>query len=140
MTKADRAEDDDVLYGGTWLTVRAMQRSNGQLPALSWYRALDGRELGAFRAAATNVENSWRARRPGIVRTARIPRSSQGLTQLRVTLPAAKPPHLRAMFLRDEQVMWLTHGFSTQKKILDLAEIELGDSIAADWLQQRSAS
>lgn len=133
-TTPDGADADDVLYEGEWLTVRAMRRRNGDLPAKDWYDALDARGRGQVRAAAAVLENTLQSGRPPAGRAEKIPQSEHGLSELRVTKAGSTPPHLRVLFLRQDRTLWAAVGFTKTQNRLTKAEISAGDSVAGEWL------
>jgi hypothetical protein len=128
---------DDLLWFGEGYEIRAMQRANGRRPALEWVNNLDEKGFARFKAAATNVANSFRSGRRG-PRAEKIKTSRQGLWELRVTPRGGRAPFLRLLFRRDRNVLWATHGFSKQSNDIKPADIERGDRIAAEWLDARS--
>lgn len=125
--------DADILYKGEWLTVRAMKRKNGKRPAREWFDNLDKQGKAKVLAAAQNVENSMRSGRPLGWRAAKVKISDEGLWELRVTPPGASPPHLRLLFKRVVQTLWVTSGFTKQKNVLEKNDVQLGDNIAREW-------
>ncbi len=126
--------DADLLWGGVWLTVRAMRAGNGRYPAKEWFDALDKQCKGRVLAAFQGVENSWRSGRPTGGRVEKVKASKTGLSELRATRAGSTPPHLRMLILRRGQAMWVAHGFKKQKNKLPQAEIDAGDRVAAHWM------
>ena len=59
-----------------------------------------------------------------------------GLLELRVTPKGGTPPHLRLLVLRRGQTLWAASGFTKQKNQLERSDIELGEQIAREWLEQ----
>lgn len=133
MSKVGDTEDD-VLYGGEWLRVRAMRRRNGSLPAKEWFDGLDKRGTARFLARCANVENSLRAGRPPGEAIGKIEGSATGLWELRVTPKGSTPPHLRALYLRRERTLWLATGLIKTSNELKKRDIAQGDSVAAEWI------
>lgn len=129
----------DTLYEGEWLTVRAMRVKRGA-PARKWYEALDTSSQGKFHAACATVETTLRSNRPPAGRVAATKTSKVGLWEFRVTLSGGKPPHLRALYLRRGNTLWLANGFTKQKNKLESKDLKLGDSIAGEWLMGRGES
>lgn len=129
-----RSGTDDVLYEGEWLTIRAMRRRNGRLPAVEWWESLDKRGKAKFLAAAEVVQNTLRSGRPPAGRLENVRGSKVGLLELRVTPKGGSPPHLRVLVLRREQTLWAANGFTKQKNKLERADVELGERIASEWL------
>lgn len=125
---------DDVLYEGEWLTIRAMRRRNGRLPAVEWWGSLDKRGRAKFLAAAAVVETTLRTGRPPAGRLEKVAGSEVGLLELRVTPKGGRPPHLRLLVLRQRQTLWAANGFTKQKNQLERADVELGERIASEWL------
>ncbi len=126
--------DDDVLFDGDWLTVRAMRLPNGSMPAKDWHDTeLGEKGTGQFLAACKVLETSFRSARPPAGRWETIPTSKHRLHELKVTKPGSTPPHLRALGFRDHQTVWLACGFTKTKNKLKKQEIEQGDSITSAW-------
>jgi putative component of toxin-antitoxin plasmid stabilization module len=131
------SEPDDLLYGGEWLRIRAMKRRNGSYPAKEWADSLDKKGKGQLLAAAMILETTLRANRPPAGRAGLVNASKQGLWELRVTKAGSTPPHLRLLFLRRGQTLWVANGFTKQQNKLSSTDIALGDSIALEWLRSR---
>lgn len=130
------AEGDDVLYAGDWLTIRAMRRRNGHMPAVEWWQSLDKRGKGQFLAAARIVENTLQSRRPPAGRLEKVAGTKIGLLEFRVTKKGARPPHLRLLVLRQGRTLWAAHGFTKQKNHLEEKDLELGERIAREWREE----
>jgi hypothetical protein len=130
---------DDILYRGEWLTIRAMRRISGSLPAAEWYDGLNEKGRGQFQAVAGVMETTLRSGRPPAGRAEYLPLSKQGLSELKVTKPGSSAPHLRVLFKRDGRTLWAACGFTKQKNQLTRKEIRQGDSIAAEWSEGRDA-
>lgn len=128
---------DDLIYAGEWLTIRAMRRRNGTLPAKEWADGLDKKGRGQLLSAAAIMETTLRAYRPPAGRAEQVKASEMGLWELRVTKAGSTPPHLRLLFLRRGQTLWAAHGFTKQQNKLAARDIAQGDSIALEWLQMR---
>ncbi len=107
------AGSDDSLYEGDWLTIRAMRKQNGTLPAAEWLDGLQGKHQVRFQVAAKQVEVDLRDGRPSD-RLEVVPQSSERLVEFRITRPGATAPHLRMLGLRDGQTLWMAHGFKKQ--------------------------
>lgn len=133
MSKVGNSEDD-VLYEGEWLLVRAMRRRNGSLPAKEWFDGLDKRGTARLLARSANVENSLRAGRPPGDAIGKIDGSATGLWELRVTPKGSTPPHLRALFLRRDRTLWVATGLTKKSNDLKAKDIAQGDTIAAEWM------
>lgn len=129
-----RGGTDDVLYEGEWLTIRAMRRRNGRLPAVEWWESLDERGKAKFLAAAEVVQNTLRSGRPPAGRLEKVRGSKVGLLELRVTPRGGRAPHLRVLVLRRGRTLWAANGFTKQKNELERADVELGERIASEWL------
>jgi hypothetical protein len=127
-------DEDDVLYRGSWLTVRAMRRRNGELPAKGWFDGLDKVGMGRFLARVGNVEVSWASGRPPGDAVGKVEASKCGLWELRVTPKGSTPPHHRALYLRRDNTMWIASGFTKTSNKLKTSDIDRGDAIAAEWL------
>ena len=136
MAKVGNAEDD-VLYDSEWLTVRAIRRANGQLPAKDWFDGLDDRGKARFLARVANVENSWRSGRPPGDAIAKVLNSTADLWELRVTPKGGTAPHLRVLYIREGQTMWAAYGFTKQSNDLKKQDIARGDHVAAEWLDKQ---
>lgn len=54
----------DILYQGSWLTVRAITLPGGEQPASDWHMSLDKRGRGQFLAACRALETALSAGRP----------------------------------------------------------------------------
>lgn len=120
----------DIIYQGSWLTIRAMARPNGRMPAKEWADGLDERGQGKLLAAATIIENSFQRNRPP---AGRIDRVSKELWELKVTPPSGSAPHLRMLYVRRGQTLWAATGFTKQKNALESKDIKLADGIAKEW-------
>jgi hypothetical protein len=130
------SRQDDVLYEGAWLTVRAMRRRNGTMPSKEWLDNLDHRGKGQFLAAAQIMETTLSSGRPPAGRAEQVRRSNVGLWELRVTRAGGTPPHLRAFYLRRERTIWMATGITKQQNDLTNRDIQAADAIAAEWLSQ----
>lgn len=130
-------EADDILYKGEWLTVRAITRPGGDCPAGEWFLSLDGKGKGQFLAAAKVLETSLRSKRPPAGRAGAITNSTEGLWELRITKKGGKPPHLRAFYVREGQVLWIATGITKKKNKLAARDIREADSIVAEWRSSR---
>ena len=127
-------EEDDALYRGEWLTIRAMRTSNGRLPAKEWLDGLQKTDYGKFLAAAKVMETTLRVNRPPAGRAETIQGSSQGLWELRITPKGKKGgPHLRMAYRREARTLWVAHGFTKQSNKLDTRDIRTADSVAEQW-------
>ncbi|GIU97433.1 MAG: hypothetical protein KatS3mg013_1236 [Actinomycetota bacterium] len=135
MSKLCRGTND-TLYAGEWLTIRAMRRRNGHMPAVEWWEALDKQGKARFLAAAAVVENTLRAGRPPAGRLEKVEGSKVGLLEFRVTPKGGRPPHLRLLVLRRERTLWAANGFTKQKNRLQRADLNLGERIANEWLEE----
>ncbi len=135
MAKVSR-EDDDLLYDGDWLEIRAMRRRNGELPAKTWADGLDKKGKGQLMAAATIIETSLRSGRPPAGRAEKVAGSACGLWEFKVTKPGGTPPHLRLLYLRRGRTLWAAVGFTKQKNKLEARDIDAGDAVAREWLEE----
>lgn len=129
---------DDLLWSKDGFEFRAMRRGNGSLPAREWFDGLDQTGKARFFAAAQNVVNNFRSGRPG-GRAEKVKFSDRGLWEFKVTAPGADPPHLRALFVRERNVLWLTHGFTKTTNRLGSSDVRTGERIADEWRERRSA-
>ena len=129
--------DDDVLYAGSWLTVRAITLPGADRPAASWYESLDKRGRGQFLAACRVLESALSMNRPPGGRAEKVKQSAHGITELRVTKAGGTPPHLRAFYVREGRTLWLACGFTKQKNKLTSGDIDQADRIVAEWRQTR---
>ncbi len=125
--------DDDTLYRGEWLEIRAIRRRNGRMPAVDWYEGLDARGKGRFQAAAKNVEVSLSSGRPPADRLEKVKGSKVGLLELRVTPKGGSPPHLRLLVVRREKTLWAANGFTKQKNRLERGDIEEAERIVREF-------
>jgi hypothetical protein len=129
------SEDEDLLYDGDWLEIRAMSRRNGDLPAKTWADGLDKKGKAQLMAAATVIETTLRSGRPPAGRAEKVVGSACGLWELKVTKPGSTPPHLRLLYLRDGQTLWAAVGFTKQKNKLAQSDIDAGGAVAREWLE-----
>jgi hypothetical protein len=106
------------------------------MPAVEWWESLDKRGKGQFLSAARVVENTLRAGRPPAGRLDKVAGSKLGLLEFRVTRRGARPPHLRVLVLRRGQTLWAANGFTKQKNRLERVDVEFGEQIAKEWLQE----
>ncbi|MCU1622074.1 MAG: hypothetical protein JWL79_919 [Frankiales bacterium] len=134
MTTDGCDEEEDCIWRGDWLTVRAMRRTNGSLPGKEWADGLSAKGTGQLMAACQIMETSLRSSRPPAGRAEKLGTSDNGLSELRVTKPGSTAPHLRLMFIRRGQTLWVADGFTKQKNRLTAAEIAASDSVASEWL------
>ena len=128
-------EDDDLLYDGDWLEIRAMRRRNGELSAKTWADGLDKKGKAQLMAAATIIETTLRSGRPPAGRAEKVVGSACGLWELKVTKPGGTAPHLRLLYLRRGRTLWAAVGFSKQKNRLEQRDIEAGDAVTREWLE-----
>jgi hypothetical protein len=126
---------EDCLYRGEWLTVRCMFRGGGGSPALDWFHGLEAKGKGQVIAACQVLETTLRSGRPPAGRAEHIPRSSTGLSELKVTKPGSTPPHLRAFFVRRGQTIWVADGITKQKNTLEPRDWSQAEGIAAAWIE-----
>ena len=131
-------DDDDILFHGEAFVLRAMRRSNGSSPALEWFDALDNPRKARVAAAFKTYENTLIAKRPPAGRACKVVTSREGLWELRVTKQGGSPPHLRMLFTRIENTLWVAHGFTKQKNALEQKDVDFGDSITQDWKGARA--
>ena len=136
MTKLPDPEDD-LLYQGDWLTVRAMRRRNGHLPAVEWWDGLNEKGKGQFLAAAKTIETTLRSGRPPAGRAEKVQISKLGLWELKVTKPGSTPPHLRVLYVREGQTLWAATGFTKKTNELATKDVETGDTITSEWKEER---
>ncbi len=129
--------DDDTLFEGDWLTIRAMSRRNGKMPAAEWYDSLNDKGKGQFLAAARTVETTLQSGRPPAGRAEQVKISKQGLWELKITKPGSSAPHLRMLFKREGTTLWAAVGFTKQKNRLEKGDAQLGDSVTEEWLATR---
>jgi hypothetical protein len=129
------SEEDDLLYDGDWLEIRAMRRRNGDLPAKDWANGLDKRGKGQLMAAAEIIENTLRSGRPPAGRAVKVASSACGLWELKVTKPGGTAPHLRLLYLRHGRTLWAAVGFTKQKNRLEQRDVDAGDAVATEWLE-----
>lgn len=137
MTKLLLDDKSDVLVQGEWLTVRAMRRSNGRLPAKEWARGLDKRGRAKLAAAVANLENSLRYGRPTTGRTVKVRGARIDLWEPRITPRGASPPHLRLIYRPERRTLWAAHGFKKQTNELTTRDIEAAEAVAREWLARR---
>lgn len=133
-----QSEDDDILFQGDWLTIRAMRRLNGSLPAREWFDGLDEQGQAKVLAAGKVLETTLRSGRPPAGRAGKVTNSKTGVWELKVTKPGSTPPHLRLFYLRKGRTLWAACGFTKQQNKLTAQEISTGDRIAEEWLGQQS--
>lgn len=129
-------EDDDILFQGDWLTIRAMRRPNGALLAKEWFDGLDEQGQAKVLAAGKILETTLRSGRPPAGRAEKVTTSRTGIWELKVTKPGSTPPHLRLFYLRKGRTLWAACGFTKQKNRLTAREVEAGDRIAEEWLAE----
>jgi hypothetical protein len=134
MTKV-RILEDDTIYRGEWLTIRAMRRRSGSLPAKEWADGLGKKGTGQLIAASEIMETTLRTNRPPAGRAEKVASSQTGLWELRVTRAGSSPPHLRLLYIRRGQTLWAAHGFTKQKNQLEKKEVDMGDSIVREWME-----
>lgn len=127
----------DILYQGSWLTVRAITLPGGGRPATDWHTSLDKRGRGQFLAACRALETALSAGRPPAGRAEKVKGSSEGVWEFRVTKKGSTPPHLRAFFVREQRTLWVASGITKQKNKLQSGDIARADSIVAKWRQTR---
>jgi len=139
MAKVE-AVDDDVLWSGSQVTVRAARLSSGEMPAKTWVDSLDKKGKGQFLAACSVIETSWTSGRGTANRAGAIATSKQNVWELRVTSAGSTAPHLRLLFVREGMTMWALDGFTKQKNKLTSQDISRGDSVAEAWRSARSSN
>jgi hypothetical protein len=127
-------DEEDCIWRGDWLTVRAMRRSNGSLPGKEWADSLTNKGSGQLFAACQIMETTLRSNRPPAGRAEKVVNSINGLWELRVTKAGSTAPHLRLMFLRRGQTLWVADGFTKQKNRFTAAEIAASEAVASEWL------
>jgi hypothetical protein len=125
--------DDDELYRGDWLTIRAMRRKNGAMPAAEWYDSLEDKGQIQFLSAAKILETSLRYNRPPAGRAEKVAGSRTGLWEMRVTPKGGTAPHLRVLYVREGNTLWAAMGFTKQKNALAKSDITMGDNICREW-------
>jgi hypothetical protein len=140
MAKVQDIDDDDILWRGNHMTVRAARLPGGDMPAKTWVESLDKKGTGQFLAACTIIETSWVSGRGTANRATLISTSKEGVSELRVTSAGSTAPHLRLLFVREGMTMWALDGFTKQKNKLTSQDIGRGDSAAKSWRSSRSSS
>lgn len=128
--------EDDVLFKGEWLTIRAIRRRNGRMPAVEWWESIDKKGRARFLAAAEIVQNTLRSGRPPAGRLDKVQTSRVGLLELRVTPQGATPPHLRVLVVRRGATLWAASGFTKQRNKLSRQDIQLAEGIVSEWLEE----
>jgi hypothetical protein len=138
MSKVNNDDpDDDLIYQGDKLTIRAMRTRNGRTPAKEWFLGLDKRGLGQVTAAARVLENTILRGRPPSGRAEKITTSTEGLWELRVTKAGGTPPHLRLTYNREGNTLWAATGFAKTRNKLDRHDIRAADRVAREWREGR---
>lgn len=132
------ARSSDVIYAGATLTIRAMRRRNGSLPAKEWADNLNNQGRGQLLAAARIIENTLLRGRPPAGRAEQVVGSAVGLWELKITKPGSTAPHLRLLYVRKGQTLWAATGFTKQKNRLTKQDISLAEGIAAEWVTKGS--
>lgn len=129
----------DCIYDGPWLKVRAMMRRDGGSPALDWTDGLDKKGQGQLIAACEVLETTLRSGRPPAGRAERIKNSETGLWELKVTKPGSTPPHLRVLFIREGQTLWVADGLTKQQNVLTSKDVAYAETIAGEWIKQHQS-
>lgn len=135
MAKVEpESDDDDVLYRGSWLTIRAVRKRNGRMPAKEWYENdLEVRDQTRFQAAARMFqEDLLSGRRSGRMTT--VTDSRHRLTEFRITPGGGRGPHLRMLGIIDGQTVWVAHGFKKQTNRMNRQDIDKADGVMDDSL------
>lgn len=107
---------------------------------MDWYLGLEKKGLGQFEAAASIIETTLRTGRPPAGRAELVKISKQGLWELKVTKPGSTAPHLRLLYRRERRTLWAAVGFTKQKNDLEAKDVSLGDSVTAEWLEERNVT
>ena len=137
MTKDAAQLDEEILYEGEWLTIRAMRRPNGRIPAAEWLSSLQERYQLRFFNAAETVEVDLRdGRNSG--RTEKVLISEQGLRELKITPAGGRAPHLRMLYLRRGRTLWVAQGFKKQTNALRKRDVNPADRITEEWIKSQS--
>lgn len=110
------------------------------MPAVEWFNGLDKRGKGQTLAAFAVLESSLRSNRPLAGRAESVKTSKTGIWELRVTKKGGTAPHLRALFIRRGQTIWLAHGFTKQSNDLSPMDISAGERIAAEWSDREDST
>jgi Phage derived protein Gp49-like (DUF891) len=125
--------EEDLMFLGDWLAVRAMRRTNGRMPAREWADGLDKRGQGQLLAAAAILETTLRSGRPPGGRAESVKASRMGLWELKVTKPGGTPPHLRVLYVRRDRTLWAANGFTKQTNELSIQDIRGAERILKEW-------
>lgn len=112
MTKVS-AKDDDIIYRGDHLTIRAVRRRNGSMPAKEWFATLDPKLQVRVHATARVLENSWRVDRPDPEKWSKV--RGYDLWEFRATSKKAQPS-LRFYGAREGQTMWAAIGIAKKSQ------------------------
>ncbi|MGA9762401.1 MAG: hypothetical protein WBQ14_08265 [Gaiellaceae bacterium] len=142
MAKVGIPDDDDYLYRGNTIVIRAMHRRNGAMPAKEWLNGLEARFKARFLAAARAIETSERIGRPA-GRITKLKMSKQGLSEIHITNRGSSAPHLRAFGCwegRDRDginTLWIASGVSKKSNKLRSRDIDNADAIADEWREAR---
>lgn len=128
------SDSDDIIYTGDWIAVRAMTRTNGQMPAKTWVHGLNKKGYGQFLAALRILETTLRSGRPPAGRAELVKTSKHRLMELKVTKPGSTPPHLRLMYLQKGPVLWAAIGFTKKSNGLSKREVAAADEMTREWL------
>lgn len=132
---AAKRHNEDLLYHGTFLQIRAMRRRNGTLPAKAWFDDLDPKDVVKLEVAAKMVETNLQLKRTVPGRLDMLDTDPR-LLEIKVTRPGAGPPHLRMLGVRRENTLWIANGFSKQTNKLDARDIAEAVRITREWLDE----
>lgn len=124
----------DCIFVGDSISVRAMARPDGSMPACDWVSSLDSRGKGQLIAVCRVMDHSITSGRPPAGRSGPVHVSRCGLHELKVTAPGGSGPHLRLLYLRLENTLWVADGFKKQKNRLSRADVLRTDNVAREWL------
>jgi hypothetical protein len=128
--------DDDVLYEGRFLDVRAI-REGGRFPAKDWVDGLERADLAKFMAKVTRVDRYLESGVPTGETFGVVGSSTVGLVEFRITPKKGRAPHLWMLGLLyrvgRRADYWAAFGFKKQKNQLTKREMDVAEVVAARW-------
>ncbi len=137
MTKVSSGNDDTILKLER-LTIRAIRRDNGTLPAKEWFDALDLKIQAKILSAAKTLENSWTTNRPAGERWMKV-KGYDNLWEFAATARKANPS-LRIYGTREQMTLWAAHGVAKKSQPGDRQDYKRAQEVLEEFRKNQKES
>jgi hypothetical protein len=127
---------DDFICCIEQLTFRAIASTSDYFPSKVFIEALDERGRRDFCTAARVLATSLASGRPPAGRSERVRGSGCGLFELRITPCGRCGPHVRLLYVREQNTIWCIRGVVKRER-LRRSEIEAAEQAVKAWRARR---